>query len=121
MNAGVSMRVKMMDFPEENEDYMVDVNFRSPYKITKLVVKHMAHHKSGHICFISSLSVIFPSSLRSLYAGTKSAMSTVYESLRSELYDQNIKVSVIYPGYVQTDISKNSLTNEPNQRLNKTD
>jgi len=48
--------------------------------------------------------------LRTAYAGSKHALHGFFDSLRAELYDKNITVTIICPGYINTDVSRNALT-----------
>ena len=59
--------------------------------------------------------------LRSSYAASKHALHGFFDSLRSEVYDDNITVTLICPGYVNTNISINALTADgsPQNSLDK--
>jgi short-subunit dehydrogenase len=48
--------------------------------------------------------------LRSAYAASKHALHGYYDCLRAEVADQGIDVTVICPGFVSTNVSKNALT-----------
>lgn len=69
----------------------------------------MIKRKSGHVLTISSVSGLVGVPLRTAYSASKFAVTGYYESLRTELAQYNIAVSIIYPGYVNTNISQNSI------------
>lgn len=48
--------------------------------------------------------------LRSAYAASKYSVQAWYDSARAELYDKNIKFTIINPGYIKTSLSLNALT-----------
>lgn len=70
----------------------------------------MVERKSGHIIFISSVQGLIAIPDRSAYAASKHAMQAFGDSLRAEMHQHNIKVSVVSPGYVKTAVSINALT-----------
>lgn len=70
----------------------------------------MVERKSGHIVFISSVQGLIAIPDRSAYAATKHAMQAFGDSLRAEMKQHYIDVTVVSPGYVQTAVSLNALT-----------
>jgi short-subunit dehydrogenase len=60
--------------------------------------------------------------MRSAYAASKHALHGFFDCLRAEVYDDNVKVTIICPGYVQTNVSINALTGDgsKNNSMNKT-
>lgn len=70
----------------------------------------MVEQKQGHIVFVSSIQGRIAIPDRSAYAASKHAMQAFADSLRAEVDQYNIKVSVISPGYINTSLSLNALT-----------
>ncbi|CAH2086474.1 unnamed protein product [Euphydryas editha] len=70
----------------------------------------MVERKSGHIVFISSVQGLIAIPDRSAYAASKHALQAFGDSLRAEMYQHNINVSVVSPGYVKTSVSLNALS-----------
>lgn len=70
----------------------------------------MVERKSGHIVFISSVQGLIAIPDRSAYAASKHALQAFGDSLRAEMNQHNINVSVVSPGYVKTAVSLNALT-----------
>lgn len=70
----------------------------------------MVERKSGHVVFVSSVQGLIAIPDRSAYAASKHAMQAFADSLRSEMFQHNINVSVVSPGYVKTAVSLNALT-----------
>ena len=72
--------------------------------------KHIIKKESGQIVVISSVIGKFGTPLRTSYAGSKHALQGFFDSLRAEIHDKNIAVTIICPGYVSTEVSNNALT-----------
>ncbi len=64
----------------------------------------------GHVVVISSMAGKYGFRMRSAYAASKHALQGFFETLRAELHDKNVQVTMICPGRVKTDISIHSLT-----------
>ena len=64
------------------------------------------------IAVTSSLAGKIGSKLRSGYCSAKHALHGFYDSLRAEVHDDNIRVSIILPGYVQSNVSVSALTGD---------
>jgi short-subunit dehydrogenase len=69
----------------------------------------MIERKSGHIVVTSSVMGKFGTRLRSSYASSKHALHGYFDCLRQEVADYNIKVSLVCPGFIKTDVTKNML------------
>ena len=100
---------------------MFDVNVNGPFLHIKSFINHMIKNKSGQIVGISSAQGKLATCYRSSYAGSKHALSGILDSLRSELYDDGIKVTNILPGYVKTNVSKNAFGANEGEKFGATD
>ncbi|MCW2843523.1 MAG: family oxidoreductase [Nocardioides sp.] len=69
---------------------------------------------SGHFVMISSMSAVrgMPKSMTT-YAATKAGAAHLAEGLRTELYGKPIKVSVIYPGYIASEMNEQVASEQP--------
>ncbi len=70
----------------------------------------MIQQKSGHIIQISSIVGKFGFPMRTSYSASNMRFKVFFESLRVELLDENIFVTIVSPGRIYTNISKNALT-----------
>ena len=70
----------------------------------------MKANGSGTIAVTSSILGKIGLPLVSTYCASKQAINGYYESLRYEVEKYNINISIISPGFISTDITKNSLT-----------
>lgn len=80
------------------------VNFEAPVLLTRDVLDHMLERGHGHIVQMSSVAAAIPFPGLTAYAGTKSGLTAFTESLRIELADTPIGLTVIAPGPVDTEM-----------------
>lgn len=111
-NGGVGQRSRVIDTRLEVDRRIMEVNFFGAVALSKLVLPAMLSRRSGHIVVISSVIGKFGTPFRSTYAASKHALHGFFESLRAELWDQGIRVTLICPGYVRTELSVNALTGD---------
>ncbi len=114
-NGGISQRSFAKDTPVEIDRRLMEVNFLGPVALTKAVLPGMITRKKGQIVVISSVSGKFGFYLRSTYAATKHALHGFFESLRMEVYNDQVKVLLVCPGRISTNIGVNALTGEDKQ------
>jgi len=108
-NGGISQRSWVKDTPLDIDRKIMEVNFFGTVALTKAVLPHMIKQNSGQILVISSIAGKFGFYLRSAYSASKHALHGFFESLRMEVYNNNIKVMMACPGKIKTDISLNAL------------
>lgn len=110
--AGMSQRSMVRDTIPEVDRRLMEVNFFGPVQLTKAVLPSMLARRSGTIVVISSLAGKFGTPMRSAYAASKHALHGFFDSLRAELRNDGIHVTIVCPGYVQTEITLRSLTGD---------
>jgi short-subunit dehydrogenase len=115
-NGGVSQRSLAKDTGIEVDLRIMNINYIGTVALTKAVLPSMLLHQLGHFVTITSLTGKFGSPLRSTYAASKHALHGFFDSLRAELVDTPIKVTLVCPGYVRTNISVNALTGSGQQQ-----
>ncbi|KFE99030.1 SDR family oxidoreductase [Chryseobacterium luteum] len=109
-NAGLSQRSLAIETDIEVDKRLMDIDFIGTVALTKSVLPYMIRNGCGHIAVVSSLMGIFGAPMRSSYAAAKHALHGFFDSLRAELYTKKITVTIICPGFVQTNISINAVT-----------
>ncbi len=119
-NAGQSQRSLAKETPLDIDRNMMELNFFSAVRLTKLVLPRMLQKQSGHIVVISSITGKFGFPLRTAYSAAKHALQGYFESLRAELKPDHVKVTIVSPGRIRTNISYNALTRD-GQPYNKLD
>jgi len=113
---GVSQRGLALETEVETEQKIMNTNFWGTVVLSKSVLPNMLANGSGQIVIISSLVGKFGTKLRSAYSASKHALHGYFDSLRSEIYDQNIDITIVCPGFIKTNVSVNALTAKGTQQ-----
>jgi len=108
-NGGISQRGMALETDISVDRAIMEIDYFGTIALTKAVAPHMVNQKSGHLVTTSSLVGKFGSPWRSSYAAAKHALHGFFDSLRAELYDDNVKVTLVCPGFIKTDVSVNAL------------
>jgi NADP-dependent 3-hydroxy acid dehydrogenase YdfG len=101
-NAGIGVFKPAQTITATEWEQVMDVNVKGTFLLTKAALPHLLAQKSGHILGIASdvSKRTFPNG--SLYCASKYAQDAFFSALRREVRSQGVKVSVIYPGLVDT-------------------
>ncbi len=110
--AGISQRSLVAETPEENERLIMEINYFGTIALAKAVLPAMIQNGGGLLSVTSSLVGKFGFPFRSSYSASKHALHGYFESLRAENVKNNIRVSILIPGRIQTNISKFALDKE---------
>jgi dehydrogenase/reductase SDR family member 7B len=108
-NAGVSQRGLVAETPVEVDRMILETDFFGAVTLTKALLPFMISQGGGHLVAISSMTGLYGFPLRSAYAAAKHALRGFFETAALELWNKNIRVTLVYPGRVYTDVSINSL------------
>jgi dehydrogenase/reductase SDR family protein 7B len=111
-NGGISQRALASETDWLVDKRIMDINYLGTVILTKAVLPSMKTHRLGHIVAISSLVGKFGTPLRSSYAASKHALHGFFDSMRAELVNDNINITIICPGFIHTRISYNALTKD---------
>ena len=119
-NGGISQRAMIDETDMAVDRSLMETNYFGTISLTKTVLHEMLQKGGGHIAVISSIAGKFGFALRSGYAASKHALHGFFESLRLEYWREGIKVTIVCPGQIKTDISVNSLDSK-GDKWNKMD
>lgn len=119
-NGGISQRANAIESKMEMIRQVMEVNFFGTVALTKALLPHLIEQKSGHIVVTSSVMGKLGTKYRSVYAASKHALHGWFDCLRQEVYEHNIDVSLVCPGFVKTNVTINALTAD-GQKHNKMD
>lgn len=114
-NAGVSQRSLVKDTALDVDRQIMELDFFGPVALTKAVLPQMLKQGSGQLVAVSSIVGLVATPYRSAYAAAKHAIVGFYDSLRAEVHDSGIGVSVLFPGFVRTNVSLSALTADGSQ------
>lgn len=108
-NAGLSQRALISETTMQTERAIMEVDYFSQVFLTKTVLPTFLAQKSGRIAFVSSIAGLVGVQYRASYSAAKAAIHMWANSLRAEVADEGVAVSVIFPGFVKTNVSINAL------------
>jgi short-subunit dehydrogenase len=108
-NAGISQRSRAEEVTEAVLDRIMEVNFMGAARLARLQLVRFQRQGSGHFVVISSLSGKFGVPYRSVYCASKHALHGFFEAIRVENANHPIRVTMVCPGYIKTDVSANAL------------
>jgi len=111
-NGGISQRSFVKDTSIMVDKQLMDINYLGTVALTKHILPHFVENKKGHIVVTTSIVGKIGTPLRSSYAATKHALHGFFDSLRAEVFKENIKITLVCPGFVTTNVSKNALTGD---------
>lgn len=109
-NGGLSQRARAAETDFAVDRRLIEVDYLGPVALTKAVLPRMLAQGHGHLVVVSSLVGKFGTPLRSGYAGAKHALHGFFDSLRAEVADAGLAVTLVCPGFIRTQVSVNALT-----------
>jgi short-subunit dehydrogenase len=109
-NGGISQRSLAIDTDMSVDRRIMEVNFFGSVALTKAVLPYFIQQKKGQIVVISSIVGKIGVPLRTAYSASKHALHGWFDALRAENWANNLKVLLVCPGFVRTQISINALS-----------
>lgn len=101
-NAGILSRGFFYEMDDSYIIKQIEVNVLAPTLLTKLLLDNLKKSSPSAILNISSMAAFFPLQKKQVYCGTKSYLLSFSKSLRKELKKDNISVTTICPGGLNT-------------------
>jgi dehydrogenase/reductase SDR family protein 7B len=111
-NGGISQRSLTKDTVFEVDKRLMNINYLGTIGLTKAVLPSFIEQQSGQIATVTSLTGIFGTPYRSAYAATKHALHGFFDSLRAELINDNITITLICPGFIKTQVAINAFVGD---------
>ena len=100
--------VRINDLEYAAIERVMNVNFYGTLYMTKTFLPHLLKRPAAHIANISSMGGFLPVPGQGIYGASKAAVKLMTEALHSELANTNVRVTVIFPGAIGTNIANNS-------------
>lgn len=105
-SAGLALGLEKLEEGHiEDWDKMIDTNIKGLLIVSKFALKGMKERNRGHIINIGSIAGITSYSNGIVYAATKAAVKSISDGLRKEVVENDIRVTNIQPGLVETNFS----------------
>jgi len=117
-NGGISQESFALETTSEVEQKIMNINYFGNVALAKSVAKIMQQQKSGKIVVVTSIIGKFGLPRLSTYAASKHALYGFYDSFRLEVQKDNIKILLVCPGFINTNVTLNAVTGDGG-RFNK--
>ena len=105
-NAGISVEGQIQDLTDEEWDRLSGVNLSGVINTVRASVPGMISSKSGSIVIMSSMWGISGASCEAAYSAIKAAVIGLGQGLAKELGPSGIRVNMVAPGVIDTDMNK---------------
>jgi short-subunit dehydrogenase len=109
-NAGVALGGRFDQVTLEEFDWVMAVNFRAVVRLTHAMLPALKAHPGSHLVNVSSVFGIFAPAGQAAYAASKFAVRGFSESVRHELAENGVGVTVVHPGGIKTRIAESART-----------
>jgi short-subunit dehydrogenase len=103
-NAGIPKRRRVSDLDPGTVRSVMNINYFSPVTLTLALLPAMLKQGSGRIINVSSIAATLSSPGEAAYDASKAAITAFSESMAVELWETGVKVLVVYPGLVDTEL-----------------
>ncbi len=108
-NAGISHIGPFEEMPDEQGRAIMETDFFGAASVIRAVLPHMRAARGGLVINVTSLAGQIGVPYQTYYCASKFALEGLSEALRLELFSQNIRVVVVEPGDINTDIGDHRL------------
>jgi NAD(P)-dependent dehydrogenase (short-subunit alcohol dehydrogenase family) len=103
-NAGIPKRRHVTRLDPATVESVMAINYLSPVRLTLALLPHMVERGSGRIVSVSSVAAPLSSPGEAAYDASKAALAVFCEAMAVDLWDTGVKVTVVYPGVVDTEL-----------------
>ena len=114
-NAGISQRGTTVETDMKVIHKVMDIDFYAPVILTKAVLPRMIAQGGGQLAVTTSIAGCFGFPMRCAYSSAKHALYGFFETVQAENYKDNIRVTIVCPGRVRTNISLHALEKDGRQ------
>jgi len=111
--AGIWLPMSARNFSAARAAQSMAVNYQGVVNGIEAVLPAMIERRAGHIAIIASVAGYCGVGATSAYGPTKAALINLAETLRNDLADQGVRLSLINPGYVDTPMTRSSASPKP--------
>ncbi|MFC4098453.1 SDR family NAD(P)-dependent oxidoreductase [Paenibacillus xanthanilyticus] len=117
-NAGVNLLSPALNLTQEDWDFVVDINLKGTFFLTREVAKTMVRKKRGSIIMIASQHGVVGNENRAPYCASKAGLIHLSRALAIEWAKYGIRVNAISPTFVITDANEQFINDHQFQRAN---
>lgn len=109
-NGGISQRSMIVGTQFSVFQKLMEVDYLGTVALSHALLPHFIAQRRGHFAVVTSVMGKYASPYRAGYCGAKHALHGFFDALRMEHQKDNINVTLVCPGFVQTQITINALT-----------
>lgn len=117
-NAGINMKKEFLEVTNEEFQNILHTNVLGLFAISREVAKTMKKQNSGSIINISSMAAQYGIPKVIAYSASKTAVDGMTRAMAVDLAQFGIRVNAVAPGFIETNMSRKALDNDP-ERKNK--
>jgi short-subunit dehydrogenase len=103
-NAGIPMRRHVTRLEPDRVERALAVNYLAPVRLTLALLPHLLERPDARVINVSSVAATLSSPGEAAYDASKAALSAFSEAMAIDLWDTSVKVLVVYPGLVATEL-----------------
>lgn len=103
LNAGIYTPMRAQNFSAETAQAMFAVNLGGIANALEPILRHMIDRRAGHVALTASVAGFRGLPDAAPYSATKAGLIALAESLAMDLVDLGVRISVINPGFVETE------------------
>jgi short-subunit dehydrogenase len=120
-NAGIRHHGLVAQTPLAMDRKLMEVNYFAAVGLSKFLLPHFIGRRQGHFVNISSVTGKFGTPYRSAYAASKHALHGFFDALRAEHSKDNIRVTMVCLGFIETPRSSSTDSKglPPREKLNE--
>jgi NAD(P)-dependent dehydrogenase (short-subunit alcohol dehydrogenase family) len=107
-NAGVALGGNFLEIAEHDFDWLFAINFWGVVQMTRAFLPYLQKSEEARLVNLSSLFGLIAPPGQTAYAASKFAVRGFSESLRHELSETRVGVTVVHPGGIATSIAKHA-------------
>jgi gluconate 5-dehydrogenase len=115
-NAGVHDKRAFVDTGIADFDAVLKTHVYGSFALTRAVVPQMLSRGRGHVLFVASMSSFMGLPRIVAYSAAKSAYLGMVRSLAAELSPQGVRVNAIAPGWIETEMTRKALDDDPKRK-----
>ena len=112
-NAGIHLKKLAVDTTPREFNTVLQTHVVAAFALTRAVLPAMIKRKHGNVLFTASMASLFGIPYVSAYSAAKAAHLGVVRSLATEVSQHGVRVNAIAPGWIDSDMMRKALDNDP--------